>query len=240
MSNSTPDTSPVPLWYRLPDGFTEVDLQAEPQERLAAARAAMTQLYEGVPTESVDAALESFEFMLGGLVEDGLVHFSSFLLRSDSPPPAGSEDAGLISGTCQMFVGDRPPGDPHLFATDMLEQYPEESPQLNKGLVELECGTAAVVAWLRAVDSPAEYFGVEEGPVQPVYSVSFHVAVPRSTRAVSVVLSTEDLDYQEEFLEIATAVAMGVRVTPPPAPVAGTLEPAQAEAVHRAIADDFG
>jgi hypothetical protein len=197
---------PLPLWYTLPEGFRPVDLSADPEERLEAHYSALAELCPDATTGQLVASALGFEAALGRLVEDGLVHFSSFLLRTD--------DRLLLTGICQISVTDRPAGDPHLYPHSALRAHPDQ-PDTHKAVVELPAGLAAVVVADQAVTVPGALFGVEGESTSAVRTATFHLAFPRIPQAVVVSLSTEVFEAEEEFLELATLVAAGISFTAP-------------------------
>ncbi|MDQ1067235.1 hypothetical protein [Streptomyces canus] len=202
---------PLPLWYTLPEGFRPVELSADPEERLEAHYTALAELCPDATTGQLVASALGFEAALGRLVEDGLVHFSSFVLRTD--------DDLLLTGICQISVTDRPAGDPHLYPHSALRAHPDQ-PDTHKGVVELPSGLAAVVVADQAVTVPGALFGVEGESTSAVRTATFHLAFPRIPQAVVVSLSTEVFEAQEEFLELATLMAAGISFTAPkPDPV---------------------
>ncbi|MFJ9007410.1 hypothetical protein [Streptomyces canus] len=202
---------PLPLWYTLPEGFRPVDLSADPEERMEAHYTALAELCPDATNGQLVASALGFEAALGRLVEDGLVHFSSFVLRTD--------DRLLLTGICQISVTDRPAGDPHLYPHSALRAHPDQ-PDTHKAVVELPSGLAAVVVADQAVTVPGALFGVEGESTSAVRTATFHLAFPRIPQAVVVSLSTEIFEAEEEFLELATLVAAGISFTAPtPDPV---------------------
>ncbi|MGD6742944.1 hypothetical protein ACOKM3_13985 [Streptomyces sp. BH106] len=196
----------LPLWYTLPEGFYPVDLSADAEERLESNYATMAELCPEAATEQLVASVLSFEAALGKLVEDGLVHFSSFALRTD--------DDLLLTGICQISVTDRPAGDPNLYPRSALRSHPDQ-PDTYKAVVPLPVGLAAAVVADQAISVPGVFFGVEGESTSAVRTVTFYIAFPQIPQAVVVSLSTEDFEAEEEFLELATLVAAGISFTPP-------------------------
>jgi hypothetical protein len=196
----------LPLWYTLPKGFRPVDLSADPEERMEAHCTALGELCPDATTGQLVASALAFEAALGRLVEDGLVHFSSFVLRTD--------DDLLLTGICQISVTDRPAGDPHLYPHSALRAHPDQ-PDTHKAVVELPSGLAAVVVADQAVTVPGTLFGVEGESTSAVRTATFHLAFPRIPQAVVVSLSTEIFEAEEDFLELATLVAAGISFTAP-------------------------
>jgi hypothetical protein len=197
---------PLPLWYTLPEGFRPVELSADPEERLEAHYTALAELCPDATTGQLVASALGFEAALGRLVADGLVHFSSFVLRTD--------DDLLLTGICQISVTDRPAGDPHLYPHSALRAHPDQ-PGTHKGIVPLPAGLAAVVVADQVVTVPGALFGVEGESTSAVRTATFHLAFPRVPQAVVVSLSTEVFEAEEEFLELATLVAAGISFTAP-------------------------
>ncbi|WP_328978572.1 hypothetical protein [Streptomyces canus] len=197
---------PLPLWYTLPEGFRPVDLSADPEERMEAHYTALAELCPDATNGQLVASALGFEAALGRLVEDGLVHFSSFVLRTD--------DRLLLTGICQISVTDRPAGDPHLYPHSALRAHPDQ-PDTHKAVVELPSGLAAVVVADQAVTVPGALFGVEGESTSAVRTATFHLAFPRIPQAVVVSLSTEIFEAEEDFLELATLVAAGISFTAP-------------------------
>ncbi|MEU1479233.1 hypothetical protein [Streptomyces sp. NPDC005760] len=214
---------PLPLWYTLPEGFRPVELSAEPEERMEANYTALAELCPDATTGQLVASTLAFEAALGRLVADGLVHFSSFVLRTD--------DDLLLTGICQIAVTDRPAGDPHLYPHSALRAHPDQ-PDTHKGIVPLPAGLAAVVVADQAVTVPGALFGVEGESTSAVRTATFHLAFPRIPQAVVVSLSTEVFEAEEEFLELATLVAAGISFTAP--------EPARVPVSAPAGASPFG
>ncbi|MET7735440.1 hypothetical protein ABZT02_29350 [Streptomyces sp. NPDC005402] len=204
---------PLPLWYTVPEGFRPVELWSDPEERLEAHYTALAELCPDATTGQLVASALGFEAALGRLVADGLVHFSSFVLRTD--------DDLLLTGICQISVTDRPAGDPHLYPHSALRAHPDQ-PDTHKAVVPLPAGLAAVVVADQAVTVPGALFGVEGVSTSAVRTATFHLAFPRIPQAVVVSLSTEVFEAEEEFLELATLVAAGISFTAPKPP---TREP---------------
>ncbi|MFD8592821.1 hypothetical protein ACFV1B_25295 [Streptomyces sp. NPDC059637] len=206
-SGTIDTTQLLPLWYTLPEGFDPIDLSGVPEERMEANYQGISDLYPSATKEQLTASVLSFEVALGRMVEEGLVHISSFAL--------GTEDGILLTGLCQIFVVERPPGDPNLYPRAALEAHPDEGPGVHKGIVPLPAGLAAVVVSDRTVQVPGVFFGVPTDSTSAVRTASFQIAFPRIPQAVVVTLSTEVIEAEEEFLELATLVAAGVSFTAP-------------------------
>ncbi|MEU7204396.1 hypothetical protein [Streptomyces sp. NPDC045470] len=198
----------LPMWYALPEGFHPVDLAQEPGTRMDAHYDALARIYPAATSKQLITSVLSFEATLSKLVEEGLVHFSSFTLRTD--------DGLLLTGTCNIVVADRPMGDPNLYPRAVLDAQPDGGGRgEHRGIVELPAGLAAVVVSDTVIPVPGVFFGVPENGATEVLSVSFHMAFPRLPKAVVVTLSTEEFQAQEEFLELATVVAGGISFTAP-------------------------
>lgn len=216
-TTDTTDTAvPLPLWYTLPEGFDPVDLSVDVEERLETNYNALAGLYPDTSVHQLVAGVLSFEAVLDRLLEDGLVHISSFTLRTD--------DDVLLTGLCQISVVDRPAGDPNLYPRSALEAHPDQ-PDTHKAVVPLPAGLAGVVVTDQAVPVPGVFFGVEGDSTSAVRTATFHIAFPRLSQAVVVSLSTEIYEAEEDFLELATLVAAGISFTAPrPVPDAWTAD----------------
>ncbi|MFH8749827.1 hypothetical protein ACH4GK_06155 [Streptomyces rimosus] len=206
---SSAPAEPIPLWYVLPDGFHPVDLAADPQPRMEESFDRLSAVHPSATTDQLVAGVLSFESALARMVTDGLVHFSSFALRT--------EDDGLLTGLCQIFVVDRAPGDPNLYPRQVLkaQRTDDAASALHRAIVPLPCGPAAVTVADRVVPVPGACFGVAADGATEVRSVTFDIAFPGAPEAAALTLTTEALEYEEEFLEIATLVAAGISFTPP-------------------------
>ncbi|MCX4637733.1 hypothetical protein HEP86_02775 [Streptomyces sp. RPA4-5] len=216
----------LPMWYTLPEGFHPIDVSGDAAARMDGNYDALAQICPSATQRQLITSVFSFEAALSKLAEDGLVHLSSFTLCTD--------DDLLLTGTCQISVADRPPGDPNLFARSVLDAHPDGGTSLQKGVIELPAGIAAVVVSDAVVPVPGAFFGVPTDGAAEVLSVSFQMAFPRTPQAVAVTLSTEELGAQEEFLELATVVAGGISFSAPQHP--STL----AEENTAAAASPFG
>ncbi|NLU66043.1 hypothetical protein [Streptomyces sp. HNM0574] len=229
--DSEPPGDPIPLWYRIPDGFHPVDFARLPEERLEEVVADLGGVYTGATREQLVAAALSFEVTLARLADEGVVHFSSFLLRTE-----GDE---LVSGVCQIAVVERPPGDPHMYPLSVLRDEDALETGTHQGIVELPAGLAAVTVSGHEVTVPGAAFGVAEDSVSRLRTVTFQLAFPHVAEAVSVSLATEDLTHDDEFLELATVFAAGISFTPPPEPPTEE-ELRAAERVHADMQATFG
>ncbi|ARF55624.1 hypothetical protein [Streptomyces gilvosporeus] len=229
MPEESPNTELVeliPLWFTLPEGFHPVDLSSDAERRMEAHYNQLEQTFPSVTPEQLVAAVLSYEAIVGEIAEEGLVHLSSFMLRT--------EDDTFLSGLCQISVVDRAPGDANLYPRKALETHPDSSRGLQKGIVELPAGVAAVVVSAQEAPLPGAFFGVEDDSVSQVLSATFQIAFPHLPQAAIVNMSTENLEAQEEFLELATLVAAGISFTAPQ-----TLTAPEAEA-RAAMASPFG
>ncbi|OEV31039.1 hypothetical protein AN219_07290 [Streptomyces nanshensis] len=201
---------PIPLWYRIPEGFRPIDFAQPPEERFDQVVADLSELHPSATREQIAVTALSFEASLAKLADDGVVHFSSFLLRTD--------DDELVSGVCQIAVVQRPPGDPHLYPLSVLESNDPPPKGTHQGLVELPAGVAAVIVAGHEMSVPGVLFGIEEDTLSRVRTVTFQLAFPYTAEAVSISFATEDLEHGDEFLELATVFAAGVSFTAPPEP----------------------
>ncbi|MGX1759286.1 hypothetical protein ACWIG5_20605 [Streptomyces lydicus] len=203
-------TSPaelLPMWYTLPEGFRPIETSGDAETRMDANHETLARIYPSATPEQLVASVLSFEAALSKLADEGLVHISPFTLCTD--------DGLLLTGLCQIFVVDRPPGDPNLYLRRAIESHPDSGENLRKAIVPLPAGLAAVVVSDAVVPVPGAFFGVPTDSAAEVLSVSFEMAFPRLPQAVLVTLSTEELEAQEEFLELATVVAGGISFTMP-------------------------
>ncbi|SCK36002.1 hypothetical protein [Streptomyces sp. WMMB 322] len=200
---------PIPLWYRIPEGFRPIDFEQPPEERFDQVVADLSELHPSATPEQIAVTALSFEASLAKLVDDGVVHFSSFLLRTDDE---------LVSGVCQIAVVPRPPGDSHLYPLSVLESQDPPPKGTHQGLVELPAGVAAVIVAGHEMAVPGMVFGIEEDTLSRVRTVTFQLAFPYTPEAVSISFATEDLEHGDEFLELATVFAGGVSFTAPPEP----------------------
>ncbi|UGY93913.1 hypothetical protein [Streptomyces gobiensis] len=198
---------PLPLWYMLPEGFHPIDISGDLVTRMDENYESLSRLYPSASPEQIVASVLSFEAVLSKMVVDGLVHVSSFALNT--------EENLLLTGLCQISVVDRAPGDPNLYAHDVLESHPDSGADVHKGIVPLPAGLATVVVSDQVVPVPGVFFGVPSDREAEVRSVSFHIAFPRMPQAVVLSLSTEVFEVEEEFLELATLVAGGISFTAP-------------------------
>ncbi|WP_141747446.1 hypothetical protein [Streptomyces nanshensis] len=222
---------PIPLWFRVPEGFQPIDFEQPPEERFDQVVANLSELHPSATPEQVAVTALSFEASLAKLADDGVVHFSSFLLRTD--------DDELVSGVCQIAVMQRPPGDPHLYPLSVLESNEPPPKGTHQGLVELPAGVAAVIVAGHEMSVPGMLFGIEEDTLSQVRTVTFQLAFPHTPEAVSISFATEDLEHGDEFLELATVFAGSVSFTAPAEPPSEEELQAAQEA-HNDISRTFG
>ncbi|EST37432.1 hypothetical protein N566_13210 [Streptomycetaceae bacterium MP113-05] len=223
--------TPLPLWYRVPDGFHPIDLDEDSEERLEQTAQALARVYPSATREQLVATTLGFELTLAKAASAGVVFFSSFVLRTEEDEP--------VAGICQLSVAERPPGDPNLYPLNVLEAAAPPEQGVHQGIVELPGGPAAVTVAGHETSVPGVLFGVEGNVSSLVRTVTFQMAVPRSREAVTIFFATEDLEHDDEFLELATVFAAGVSFTQPPKPPSEE-EVAAAERIQGDVRATFG
>lgn len=222
---------PLPLWYRVPEGFHPIDLEQDPDERLEQTADALARVYPLATREQLVATTLGFELTLARVTSAGVVFFSSFVLRT--------EEDELVAGICQLSVAERPLGDPNLYPLNVLEAASPPEQGVHQGIVELPGGLAAVTVAGHETSVPGVLFGVEGVVSSLVRTVTFQMAMPHSPEAVTISFATEDLEHDDEFLELATVFAAGVSFRRPPEPPSGE-DVAAAERVQNDVRATFG
>lgn len=202
----------IPLRFRVPDEFTEIDLTEVPQERMdrtfAAFRTSLPQLTD---VEILNIVLRQ-EVMVMQLVEQGAVYAGTCVARTEEETPRA-----VVAQLCVLVKQmDLDAEDPLMAAAGGLRQ-PGQSRDV--GFLDLPAGKALMVADESVVDLPTTLTGKPETNRHRVRQVQATIPFPDRRKAAVLSISSESDAGWQECLEIFGKVLRTVSFHPPSAPL---------------------
>ncbi|MGW7442678.1 hypothetical protein [Kitasatospora sp. NPDC054795] len=227
MAVETPGATAPPLWLDLPAGFTAVDLDEDPGDRMARAAEQLDALFPDAGAEQKLAAVIASETALQAQLREGAVHVSGCLVRAG--------DGGPIHGVLSVFLRPQDLGAPGSYPARVAAELAEAWPDADVGVVDLPLGRAALAARELIVPVPGAVFGVPESAVGTVRQLELLIPHPWSPYVVAAVFTTEDVDHWDEWLPLVAAAYRGISFHPPRDESRDTVPPDQWDNVRKAF-----
>ncbi|MEU1290001.1 hypothetical protein [Kitasatospora sp. NPDC005856] len=227
MAVETSGATTPPLWLDLPAGFTTVDLDEDPGDRMARAAERLDALFPDAGAEQKLAAVIASETALQAQLREGAVHVSGCLVRAS--------DGGPIHGVLSVFLRPQDLGEPGGYPARVAAELAEAWPDADVGVVELPLGRAALAARELTVPVPGAVWGVPESAVSTVRQLELLLPHPWSPHVVAAVFTTEDVDHWDEWLPLVAAAYRGISFYPPLDGTGGTLSPERQDTIRKAF-----
>ncbi|GHJ00773.1 hypothetical protein KVH07_07020 [Streptomyces olivaceus] len=222
-TKTDPSTGAPDLWFELPPGFVQFDLDEDSEVRLLRMADAADSLFTGATPEQKFSLVASGEYILRTLIEAGAEHVSSCLLRSDGDK--------LSQGTFSVII-ERPETGPQSqdrqgSAKRTAVQWRSLYPDAEVGLVMLPYGIAALCVRDQELQIPGVIFGLDEPISATVRQVQFCVPLQTGPGSALFVFMTEDIDKWPEYLDLLSGIMASVSPDDPGEPDEATNERAE-------------
>ncbi|WP_145737129.1 hypothetical protein [Saccharopolyspora dendranthemae] len=209
-------TTPVPLWFKIPEQLHEVDLAEPAEDRVRRSYANVSTVMRGSsPAERVHVVYLQEE-MLTQLLSSGAVFIGHCLARSEADP------SRLTSAQFSILVQEA-----NLSASRPLHALAGALKQPGKrrevGFAEYPAGEALVVGEEVAVTLPATLTGELDENTHRVRQAQVMFAHPDNERLVIVGVSSEAVEDWHHYVKILDGIARSVAFTDPAEPTIGDL-----------------
>ncbi|MGW7340413.1 hypothetical protein [Streptomyces sp. NPDC054808] len=200
-SVETPD-----LWFDLPAGFIEFDLDEDPESRSLRMAEAADLLFTSATQEQKFSLVVSGEYILQTLIRTGAEHVSSCLLRMP--------DGKLSQGTLCVFI-ERPDAGPQSqdrqgSARRTALQWRDLYPDGEVGLVMLPYGIAALCIHDQGLQIPGALFGLDDPVPATVRQAQFCVPLRTGPGSAIFMFMTEDVEHWPEYLDLLSSLMKSV------------------------------
>lgn len=200
------------LWFELPPGFIEFDLDEDPETRILRMTDAANLLFATTATQEQKFRLVvSSEYILQAMIAAGAEHVSSCLLRMP-----GDE---LSQGTLCVII-ERPETGPQSqdrqgAAKRTAAQWRGMFPAADVGLVMLPYGISALCIREQELQLPGELFGLADPIPTRVRQAQFCVPLKTGPGSALFVFTTEDIKHWSGYLDVLSGIVKSVSVEEP-------------------------
>ncbi|MEU8349670.1 hypothetical protein, partial [Streptomyces sp. NPDC048845] len=232
-ASNKPATTEIPdLWFELPPGFTEFDLEEDSEERMLRMADAVDLLFSGATPQQKFSFVVSGEYALQTMISAGAEHASASLLRTSD---------GKLSQATLCVIVERPDIGPESqdrmnTAKRTAVQWREQHPDADVGLIMLPYGPSAVCIGDRSLQLPGALFGLEKPVHSTVRQAQFCVPLKTGPGSALFVFMTEDIEHWGEYLGVLSAIMQSVSADEPNeesrAVVAGTSDTGNTGSEH--------
>jgi hypothetical protein len=222
MTTETPS-----LWLSLPEGFTGIDLAADPGDRMERMVDGLSAGFSAARPEQTLSVAIAAETALQAQLREGVVHFSVCLAQASDGTP--------VLGTFSLFIRPEELGPPGSYPQRVAEQLAAAWPEADVGVLVLPIGRTAVSVRDQLVPVPGVVYDVPESAVTTVRQVEFLIPHPWSPHVVAAVFTTEQVEYWEEWLSAVAAAVNGISFYPPRDETLDDLPPERWDNIRKAF-----
>ncbi|MFD8251623.1 hypothetical protein [Streptomyces werraensis] len=199
------------LWFELPPGFLEFDLNEDPEARVLRMADAVDALFTDATAEQKFSLVVSSEYILQTMISAGAEHVSSCLLRMPGDQ--------LSQGTLFVMI-ERPEAGPRSqdrrgSATRTAMQWREIYPDAEVGLVMLPYGISALCIRDQNLLIPGVLFGLDNPVPATVRQVQFNVPLKTGPGSALFVFMTQDVEHWDEYLDMLSGIMKSVSTDEP-------------------------
>ncbi|GLW50950.1 hypothetical protein Stsp02_66110 [Streptomyces sp. NBRC 14336] len=199
------------LWFELPPGFLEFDLDEDPEARVLRMTDVADGLFAEATAEQKLSMVVSSEYILQSMIARGVEHVSSCLLRMP--------DDRLSQGTFFVMI-ERPEAGPQSqdrkgSATRTASQWRELYPDAEVGLVMLPYGISALCIRDEELLIPGVLFGLDDPVPATVRQVQFNVPLKTGPGSALFVFMTQDIEHWTEYLDLLSGIMKSVSAEEP-------------------------
>ncbi|MBF4135929.1 MULTISPECIES: hypothetical protein [Streptomyces] len=214
------------LWFVLPPGFLEFDVQEDAEDRVPRMVAAVEALFDSATALQKFSLVASSAYILQTMIQAGAEHISSGLLRMPD---------GQLSQATFCVIVERPdtgpvPQDRRVTAKRTAQQWRDLHPGADVGLIMLPYGIAALCVREEELSIPGALFGVTEPVVTTVLQAQFCVPLKTGPGTALYALTTEDVANWPSWLELLGGIMKSVSAEEPADGAEGSGEPRVAAA----------
>ncbi|MGH3466230.1 MAG: hypothetical protein ACRDQF_00675 [Thermocrispum sp.] len=208
LTSGTSGRTEVPLRFRVPEEFQELDLTEPSAMRLNRTfNRIRSATHQFTDTEVLQIAMNQ-EFMAMRLVEEGAVYSGTCVARTEDVSPR------LVVAILNVLVKEvELDADEPLSAVASGLKRPGDPRDV--GFVDLPAGKALMVAEKVSVEFPATTTGVKTKTRRKVRQLQATIPFPDKNRIAIFSLSSESENGWEEFLTIFGCVLRSVSFQPP-------------------------
>ncbi|MGW9397142.1 hypothetical protein [Streptomyces sp. NPDC055642] len=199
------------LWFRLPPGFTQLDLDEDSETRVLRMVDTINPVFVGATPEQKFSLVVSGEYILRTMIDAGAEHVSSCLLRMP--------DGELTQGTLCVLVERPDVGPQHQdregTAKRTAVQWRSLYPDAEAGLIMLPYGMAALCIRDQDLRLPGALFGLEEPIPATVRQVQLCLPLKTGPGSALFVFMTEDIEHWSEQLEVFSGIVKSISAEEP-------------------------
>lgn len=211
-SPAGPSSADVPdLWFELPSGFTEFDLEEDPEERMLRMAETVDPIFgDGTPLQKFSLVI-SGEYALQTMISAGAEHVSACLLRMP--------DGELSQGTLAVLIerpGDGPQDqDRQGAAKRTAVQWREQHPDAEVALIMLPYGPSALCIRDQELELPGVLFGLADSIPTTIRQVQFCVPLSTGPGSALFLFMTEDREHWTEYLDVLSGIMKSISTQEP-------------------------
>ena len=204
------ETTEVPVWLSIPDGYAELPLDDIPQT-IDVTRRLVDELGTPDQRQAAEFVLGSLNVFLGALAERNAVYCG--LGRHQSAFNGQLITSSLVI-TVLDFPGER---NPRLVLRDLLIAKAQANETGQADVIDLPGGPAAFFEHTLTLPAPAlpGRHVLAEGAESPVWQLEAFVPSPAGDRLVTIEASTPFADHGPQYRAMVVAMAAGVGFEPP-------------------------
>ncbi|MFI9599599.1 hypothetical protein ACIHCX_06885 [Streptomyces sp. NPDC052043] len=204
-------TDGADLWFTLPPGFLEFDLNEDSEARMMKMADATDLLFATATPEQKFSLVVSGEYFLQAMVSAGAEHVSSCLLRMSD---------GELSQCILCVLVERPMAGPENqdrqgTAKRTAVQWREMFPDAEVGLVMLPYGPSALCIRDQDLLVPGAFFGLDDPVPATVRQAQFCVPLKTGPGSALFVFTTQDVEHWTEYLNVLSGIMKSVSVDEP-------------------------
>ncbi|MGX1914762.1 hypothetical protein ACWIID_38960 [Streptomyces phaeochromogenes] len=220
-TDAVPTTAPAPteapssgipdLWFELPPGFLEFDLEEDSEERMVRMADAVDPLFADATPEQKLSLVVSGEYILQTMIAGGAEHVSACLLRMSD---------GKLSQATLCVIIERPDVGPESqdrrgTARRTAVQWHEQHPDAEVALIMLPYGPSALCIRDQGLQLPGVLFGLDDPIPTTIRQVQFCVPLRTGPGSALFLFMTEDIEHWAEYLDVVSGIMKSVSADEP-------------------------
>ncbi|SCK48152.1 hypothetical protein H180DRAFT_04300 [Streptomyces sp. WMMB 322] len=202
-------TIPVPVWFTLPEGFTEIALDAKPEDRAAQLGETLHHLYPSAPVFEKLTAVAATEIMIQELLAQGAISISTFMYKR--------ADGELCSGMLSAFATEQNVQPISSFGERLLGELTSTADDLECGIIKLAIGPVVLASRDTQTPDFASLLGDEaqDQTVSTQRQLEAYLPFPHGRSVLQLLFTTTDVEAWEDLLPVFAEVLNGVSFNPP-------------------------
>ncbi|WP_031078306.1 hypothetical protein [Streptomyces sp. NRRL WC-3742] len=216
-----------PLWFSLPEGFTPVDLEQDPADRVDLVANGVEAAFGAARPDQKLGLVIAAETALQAQLREGAVHLSLCLGRTS--------DGTVVQGMFAVFVRPEDLGAPGSYPRRAAAQLAEAWPEADVGVLELPIGRTVVAVRNVPVPVPAAVYGTSEPLVSTVRQAEFLIPHPWTSHVIAAVFTTEHVEYWDEWVPTIAGAVRGISFYAPRDETVDDQPPEQWDRIRKAF-----